>query len=442
MKFSELELIEPLLNAVKEMKYDIPSPIQEQAIPAIISGRDIFGCAKTGTGKTAAFALPILQKLYLRDESEKYPRTIKALILAPTRELAIQINETFEAMNPQVNLKSAVIFGGVRQGSQVTKINRGIDVLIATPGRLIDLYNQGLVDLKHVEYLVLDEADRMLDMGFIKDIRKILRFIPRRHQTMLFSATLPDEIKHLVSDLLNDPLKIMISSGNVTVEKINQSLYFVDKVNKAKLLIKLLENPQIYNAIVFVRTKRNVDTLCKKLIKAQITCEGIHGDKSQNARVRALNNFKNDKVRVLVASDIAARGIDIDELTHVINFDLPDQAENYVHRIGRTARAGASGEAITFCSFQEKALLKDIQKFINQDIPVVDNPYYPMKDLSIPEKKHKSKKKGETQKSRDKAKHLKQGQKKSSVRTNNIKRIVRQKEVILKEGVLKNDVFY
>ena len=392
MKFSELELIEPLLNAVKEMKYDIPSPIQEQAIPAIISGRDIFGCAKTGTGKTAAFALPILQKLYLRDESEKYPRTIKALILAPTRELAIQINETFEAMNPQVNLKSAVIFGGVRQGSQVTKINRGIDVLIATPGRLIDLYNQGLVDLKHVEYLVLDEADRMLDMGFIKDIRKILRFIPRRHQTMLFSATLPDEIKHLVSDLLNDPLKIMISSGNVTVEKINQSLYFVDKANKAKLLIKLLENPQIYNAIVFVRTKRNVDTLCKKLIKAQITCEGIHGDKSQNARVRALNNFKNDKVRVLVASDIAARGIDIDELTHVINFDLPDQAENYVHRIGRTARAGASGEAITFCSFQEKALLKDIQKFINQDIPVVDNPYYPMKDLSIPEKKHKSKK--------------------------------------------------
>lgn len=392
MKFSELELIEPLLNAVKEMKYDIPSPIQEQAIPAIISGRDIFGCAKTGTGKTAAFALPILQKLYLRDESEKYPRTIKALILAPTRELAIQINETFEAMNPQVNLKSAVIFGGVRQGSQVTKINRGIDVLIATPGRLIDLYNQGLVDLKHVEYLVLDEADRMLDMGFIKDIRKILRFIPRRHQTMLFSATLPDEIKHLVSDLLNDPLKIMISSGNVTVEKINQSLYFVDKVNKAKLLIKLLENPQIYNAIVFVRTKRNVDTLCKKLIKAQITCEGIHGDKSQNARVRALNNFKNDKVRVLVASDIAARGIDINELTHVINFDLPDQAENYVHRIGRTARAGASGEAITFCSFQEKALLKDIQKFINQDIPVVDNPYYPMKDLSIPEKKHKSKK--------------------------------------------------
>lgn len=390
MEFKELELIEPLLNAVKEMNYLEPSPIQKEAIPAILDGRDIFGCAKTGTGKTAAFALPILQKLYLRDNSEKYPRTIKALILAPTRELAIQINETFEAMRLFVNIKSAVIFGGVRQGSQVTKIERGIDVLIATPGRLIDLYNQGLLDLKHIDYLVLDEADRMLDMGFIKDIRKILKFIPRIRQTMLFSATLPDEIKHLVNDILNNPLKIMVSSGNVTVDKIKQSLYYVDKVNKTKLLIKLLENPQIYNAIVFVRTKRNVDTLCKKLNKAKITCEGIHGGKSQNARMRALNNFKDDKARILVASDIAARGIDIDNLTHVINFDLPEQAENYVHRIGRTARAGATGEAITFCSFQEKDLLKDIQKFIKQDIPVVDNLYYPMEDLSTPEKKTKS----------------------------------------------------
>lgn len=391
MKFKELELATPLLDAVNKMNYKEPSPIQEQAIPAIIAGRDIFGCAKTGTGKTAAFALPILQKLYTRDESEKYPRAIKALILAPTRELAIQIDETFQAMNSFVNLKSAVIFGGVRQGSQVTKIERGIDILVATPGRLMDLYNQGLLDLKQIEYLVLDEADRMLDMGFIKDIRKILRFIPRNRQTMLFSATLPDEIKGLVNDMLNDPVRIMVSSGNVTVEKINQSLYYVDKVNKAKLLIKLLEDPKIYNAIVFVRTKRNVDTLCKKLIKAKITCEGIHGDKSQNARVRALNNFKHNKARVLVASDIAARGIDIDELTHVINFDLPEQAENYVHRIGRTARAGASGEAITFCSFQEKDLLKDVQRFIKQEIPVIENIDYPMKDLSKPVKKGNSK---------------------------------------------------
>ena len=390
MKFSELELAAPLLDAVQAMKYESPSPIQEQAIPAIIAGRDIFGCAKTGTGKTAAFALPLLHKLYLRDESEKYPRTINALILAPTRELAIQIDETFQTINPYVNLKSTVIFGGVRQGSQVTKIKRGIDVLVATPGRLMDLYNQGLLDLKHVEYLVLDEADRMLDMGFIKDIRKIIRFIPRQRQTMLFSATLPDEIKHLVSDMLNDPIRIMVSSGNVTVEKIKQSLYYVDKVNKANLLIKLLENNDIYNAIVFVRTKRNVDTLCKKLTKAKITCEGIHGDKSQNSRVRALNNFKENKARILVASDIAARGIDIDELSHVINFDLPEQAENYVHRIGRTARAGASGEAITFCCYQEKGLLKDVQKFIKQEIPVLENTYYPMVDLSLPEKKKKS----------------------------------------------------
>lgn len=391
MKFNELELVTPLLEAVNKMNYEKPSPIQEQSIPAILEGHDIFGCAKTGTGKTAAFALPILQKLYLRNESEKYPRTIKALILAPTRELASQINETFQLMCGSVNLKSAVIFGGVRQGNQVTKIDRGIDILVATPGRLMDLQNQGLLDLKQVEYLVLDEADRMLDMGFIKDIRKILKFIPKKHQTMLFSATLPEEIKHLVNDILNDPIRIMVSSGNITVEKINQSLYFVDKVNKAKLLIKLLEDTNIYNAIVFVRTKRNVDILCKKLIKARITCEGIHGDKSQNARVRALNNFKENKVQVLVASDIAARGIDIDELSHVINFDLPEQAENYVHRIGRTARAGASGEAITFCSFQEKEMLKEIQKFIKQEIPVVDNPYYPMQDLSVSEKKNKTK---------------------------------------------------
>lgn len=393
MKFSELELIAPILEAVEEMNYQSPSPIQEKVIPSVLANRDIFGCAKTGTGKTAAFVLPILQKLYLRDESEKYPRTIKALVLAPTRELAIQIEETFQAVNPFVNLKSAVIFGGVRQGSQVTKISRGIDVLVATPGRLIDLYEQGLLDLKHVEYLVLDEADRMLDMGFIRDIRKILKFIPRKRQTMLFSATLPDEIKSLVSDMLNDPVRVMISSGNMTVDKIKQSLYYVDKENKAKLLIKLLEELNIYNAIVFVRTKRNVDTLCKKLTKAKITCEGIHGSKSQNSRMRALNNFKSGKAQILVASDIAARGIDIDVLTHVVNFDLPEQAENYVHRIGRTARAGASGEAITFCSFQEKGLLRDIQKFIKQEIPVVDNPYYPMVNCIVVEKKTKGNKK-------------------------------------------------
>lgn len=390
MKFNELQLIEPLLKAVAHLKYEEASPIQSQAIPPLLEGKDLLGCAKTGTGKTAAFALPILQKLYLREEADKYPRTIKALILAPTRELAIQINETFQSLNPYVNLKSAAIFGGVRQGQQVTAIERGIDVLIATPGRLWDLHEQGLLDLNHIEYFVLDEADRMLDMGFIRDIRKIMKLIPAKRQTMLFSATLPDEIQHLVDEILHDPIRIMISSGHMTVEKIQQSLYYVDKLNKAKLLIRLLDDPRIYNAIVFVRTKRNADTLCKKLNKAKITAEAIHGDKSQNARVRALQNFKDNKARILVATDIAARGIDIDDLTHVINFDLPEQAENYVHRIGRTARAGASGEAITFCCYQEKDLLKEVERFIHQSIPVVDNPYYPMEDLSDPVKKEKA----------------------------------------------------
>ncbi|WP_041139587.1 DEAD/DEAH box helicase [Beduini massiliensis] len=389
MKFNELQLIEPLQKAVAHLNYEEASPIQSQAIPPLLEGKDLLGCAKTGTGKTAAFALPILQKLYLREEADKYPRTIKALILAPTRELAIQINETFSSLNPYVNLKSAAIYGGVRQGQQVTAIERGIDVLIATPGRLWDLHEQGLLDLHHVEYFVLDEADRMLDMGFICDIRKIMKLIPSKRQTMLFSATLPDEIQHLVNEILHDPVRIMISSGHMTVEKIQQSLYYVDKLNKTKLLIRLLDDPRIYNAIVFVRTKRNADTLCKKLNKAKITAEAIHGDKSQNSRVRALQNFKDNKARILVATDIAARGIDIDDLTHVINFDLPEQAENYVHRIGRTARAGASGEAITFCCYQEKDLLKEVERFIHQSIPVVENPYYPMEDLSQPVKKEK-----------------------------------------------------
>ena len=387
MKFKELKLIEPLQMAIEKLNYTEATPIQEQAIPLLLEGRDLLGCAKTGTGKTAAFALPIFQKLYLRDESEKYPRTIKALILAPTRELAMQIDETFQSMNSFVNLKSTVIFGGVRQGSQVTKIERGIDVLIATPGRLSDLYKQGLLDLSHIEYFVLDEADRMLDMGFINDIRRIMKYIPKQRQTMLFSATLPKEIQHLIDEILNNPEKVMVSSGQMTVERIQQSLYYVDKANKAKLLIKLLENPQIYNAIVFVRTKRNADTLCKKLQRAGIEAEAIHGDKSQNARVRALNRFKEDKVRVLVATDIAARGIDVDHLTHVVNFDLPEQAENYVHRIGRTARAGADGTAITFCCFQEKSDLSEVEKFIGEKIPVIENPHYPMEDFSVPVKK-------------------------------------------------------
>ena len=304
----------------------------------------------------------------------------------------MQIDETFQAFRPFVNLKSTVIFGGVGQSQQVTKIDRGIDILVATPGRLKDLHKQGVLDLSHIEYFVLDEADRMLDMGFIRDIRQIIKLLPKQKQTMMFSATLPNEIKHLVDEILVNPKKVMVSSGNVTVEKINQSLYYVDKVNKAKLLLKLLEGHDIYNAIVFVRTQRNADTLCKKLNRAKITAETIHGGKSQNARVRALNNFKNDKARILVATDIAARGIDIDELTHVINFDVPHESENYVHRIGRTARAGANGSAITFCCYDEKADLKAIEKFIKQEIPVKEKPWYPMIELE-PQKPIQQKKK-------------------------------------------------
>ncbi len=387
MTFKELNLIQPLLEAVEKQGFEQPSPIQAQAIPYALEGKDILGCAKTGTGKTAAFALPILQRLYERDESEKYPRQIKALVLAPTRELALQIDETFQTFKPFVNLKSTVIFGGVKQGRQVEALTKGIDILVATPGRLIDLHNQHLLDLSQVEYLVLDEADRMLDMGFVHDIHKIIHFMPARRQTMLFSATLPDSIMDLVNELLTEPVRVMISTGHLTVENIHQSLYYVDKLNKAKMLIKMLEDPRIYNAIVFVRTKRNVDILCKKLVKAGIPSVGIHGNKSQNARVRALNDFKDGKARILVATDIAARGLDIDDLTHVFNFDLPEEAENYVHRIGRTARAGNSGEAITFCSFQEKDLLKDVEKFIKASIPEEENLYFPMEDFSPAKKK-------------------------------------------------------
>ena len=388
MKFEELKLCQPLIEALSKVGYVSPTPIQESTILPAINGQDILGCAKTGTGKTAAFALPILNMLFLKDESVKYPRLIKALILAPTRELAIQIDETFKQFNPYVNLKSAAIFGGVRQGSQVTLIQRGIDVLVATPGRLLDLHKQGLLDLTYVEMFVLDEADRMLDMGFINDIWRIVKIIPKQKQTMLFSATLPKEILHLMQKLLNNPIKVMVSDGRLTVENIKQSLYFCDKEDKSKLLLDLLEDPQIYNAIIFVRTKRNAETLCKKLSRAKITCDYIHGDKSQNARNRALNQFKQDKIRILVATDVAARGIDIDDLTHVINYDLPEQAENYVHRIGRTARKGLSGDAISFCSYEELSLLKDIEKFIRQKIPVIQNEKYVMKNKS----EHKTKK--------------------------------------------------
>lgn len=393
MTFKELEIIEPLLTALDHLNIKEPTPIQRQTIPILLKRKDLMGCAKTGTGKTLAFALPILTQLYLRDEKIKYPRTIKALILVPTRELAIQINETFQSLNTYVNLKSTAVFGGVRQGKQVLAIERGIDVLVACPGRLLDLYQQGFIDLNYLDTLVLDEADRMLDMGFIKEIYKILDIIPVHRQTMLFSATISPEIQKLTNRILNEPIFIKVTSTHITVDKINQQLYFVDKENKAKLLFHLLKMKSIEKALIFVRTKRNAETLCKKLLRANITCDCLHGSKSQNARNRALKSFKEDQIRILVATDIAARGIDIDDLKYVINFDVPEQAENYVHRIGRTARAGKSGMAITFCDNYEIKDLKAIEKYIKQKIAVQDNPWYPMaqkdKQQNVRKKKHK-----------------------------------------------------
>ena len=361
MKFNELNLVPELINGLNRQNLVETTPIQSEAIPVLLEHHDLIASAKTGTGKTLAYVLPILQQLFLRDESIKYPRTIQTLILVPTRELAIQINEVITHFREDVNLKSTAIFGGVRQGSQVLAIERGIDVLVATPGRLLDLYKQQLLDLSHCQTFVLDEADQMLDMGFIKDVEKILPLIKNRQQTLLFSATMPKEVVKLSKKMLKDPMRIQIKSKQVTVETVKQSLYYVDKLNKAKLLLK---DNSIYNAIVFVRTKKNAETLAKKLNKHQIPTEFIHGSKSQNARVRALENFKKDKARILVATDLAARGIDVDVLTHVINFDLPETPETYLHRIGRTARKQNDGEAISFCCYQEIPELKAIEKQI------------------------------------------------------------------------------
>ena len=378
MTFEELELEESLLRAVKEEGYVEPSPIQAQAIPPALEGRDVLGCAQTGTGKTAAFALPILQRLGAVIYNAKVRRPIRALILTPTRELALQIMESFQAYGKYTRLKSAVVFGGVSQNAQTEELARGVDILVATPGRLWDLMNQGYISLRDVQILVLDEADRMLDMGFIHDVKRILTKVPEDRQTLFFSATMPPDIINLVSSILKDYVRVAVTPVSSTVETIRQSIYFVDKPNKRKLLAHLLENEEITSALVFTRTKHGADRVVRELKKSQIDAMAIHGDKSQGARQSALNRFKSGGVRVLVATDIAARGIDVEDISHVINYDLPNIPETYVHRIGRTGRAGASGSAISFCDFDEKAYLKDIQKLIGQEIPVVEDNLYPM----------------------------------------------------------------
>ena len=381
MTFEDLGLCPQILAALKEEGYKHPSPIQEQAIPPALAGRDVLGCAQTGTGKTCAFAAPILQRLS-KEPSRSHP--IRALILTPTRELAIQIGESFEHYGRHLPLRCTVIFGGVGQAPQVEKLGKGVDILVATPGRLGDLYQQGFIDLKSLEIFVLDEADRMLDMGFIHDVKKILKWLPEKKQTLFFSATMPKEITDLVNSLLHNPARVAVDPVSSPVEAIRQSVYFVDRGNKTKLLAMLVDQLDVKNALVFTRTKHGANKVARDLTKAGISAAAIHGNKSQTARQQALADFKSGAIRCLVATDIAARGLDIEELSHVFNYNLPEVPETYVHRIGRTGRAGHGGTAIAFCDFSEKPLLKEIEKLIGRSIPVVEDHPYPMVDLQAP----------------------------------------------------------
>jgi len=369
MTFEQLDLISPILKALQEEGYTSPTPIQEQSIPIILKGKDLLGCAQTGTGKTAAFSIPILQKFYKTDKN----RGIKALVLTPTRELAIQINDSFTAYGRFTGLRHTVIFGGVPQKPQTDALRKGVDILIATPGRLLDLINQGFISLKTLEFFVLDEADRMLDMGFIHDIKRILPLLPKKRQSLFFSATMPPEIEKLASTILIHPEKVEVTPVSSTVDTIQQSIYFVGKKEKKDLLLYLLKNPAIESVLVFTRTKHGADKIAKLLVKEGIEAAAIHGNKSQNARQKALTSFKEHTLRVLIATDIAARGIDVDQLSHVINYELPNVPETYVHRIGRTGRAGHEGVAIAFCEPEELPYLKDIQKLIGIKIPVIAN---------------------------------------------------------------------
>ncbi len=379
MQFSDLSLIEPIQKALAEEGYTTPTPIQQQAIPILLARRDLLGCAQTGTGKTAAFAIPILQ--LLNEERQKNPgghRRIKTLILTPTRELAIQIDESFGAYGRHLNLRHAVIFGGVSQHSQVSTLRNGLDVLIATPGRLLDLMQQGHVSLRDIQFFVLDEADRMLDMGFIHDVRKVIAKLPQDRQSLFFSATMPPDVAILADTILNNPAKVEVTPASSTADTIDQALYFVGKDDKKELLAHILSDKNVKSALVFARTKHGADKVVKDLVKSGFKAEAIHGNKSQNARQRALSNFKSGETRVLVATDIAARGIDVEELSHVINYELPNIPETYVHRIGRTGRAGHDGIALSFCEQEETEYLRDIQKLIGKKVPVVtDHPFPP-----------------------------------------------------------------
>ncbi|MDQ3264991.1 MAG: DEAD/DEAH box helicase, partial [Myxococcota bacterium] len=374
MTFAELQLSDSLKRAVAAEGYTTPTPIQEQAIPHVLAGRDLLGVAQTGTGKTAAFALPTLHRL--STSSPRGPgKHVRCLVLTPTRELAAQVDESFRVYGRQLTLRSTVIFGGVGQTAQVAELRRGVDVLVATPGRLLDLCQQGLVSLKHVEVYVLDEADRMLDMGFLPDVRRITAMLPKERQTLFFSATMPPDITDLAKKILIDPVRVEVTPVSSTAERVEQHVYFVRKDDKRDLLVELLQDPAVKRTLVFTRTKHGADRVAKALIKAGIRADAIHGNKSQNARERALDGFRDGKLPVLVATDIAARGIDVEGVTHVVNFELPNVPEQYVHRIGRTGRAGAAGIALSFCDAEERPYLRDIEKTIRQAVPVREHSY-------------------------------------------------------------------
>jgi len=389
MTFENLDLIEPILRALQDEGYTTPTPIQEQSIPSLLQGRDLLGCAQTGTGKTAAFAIPILQILSNKKKAQqaegksKNVQDIKALILTPTRELAIQIEESFKAYGRHLNLKQLVIFGGVSQHAQTAALQRGVDILVATPGRLLDLMDQRFVHLHSIELFVLDEADRMLDMGFVHDVKKVIARLPKHRQSLFFSATMPSEIVGLAGTILQNPIKVEVSPVSSTADTVEQEVFIVDKIDKKSLLNHILKDNKIKRALVFTRTKHGADKVVKDLEKIGVRAAAIHGNKSQNARQKALSDFKASLIRILVATDIAARGIDVDDLTHVINYELPNVPETYVHRIGRTGRAGASGKALSFCDEEEKEFLRDIQKLIGKKVPIVSNHPYPLDNQEV-----------------------------------------------------------
>ncbi|GGF22107.1 DEAD/DEAH box helicase [Echinicola rosea] len=395
MKFKDLRIIPPILNALEDKGYDEPTSIQAQAIPHILQNRDVLGCAQTGTGKTAAFAIPIIQHIHEAPYANEPWAKIRSLIVTPTRELAIQIGENIEEYAKYTNVRHTVIFGGVKQGAQVAQLKRGVHILVATPGRLLDLIDQGHISLKAIDLFVLDEADRMLDMGFINDIKKLLKILPRKRQSLFFSATMPDNILQLSKEILDNPQKVEVTPVSSTAETIQQYIYYTNKSSKKSLLIHILEKEGMDQVLLFSRTKHGADRIVRDLKKKHIKAAAIHGDKAQNQRQRVLSDFKDNKLRVLVATDIAARGIDIDKLKYVINFDIPDTPETYIHRIGRSGRAGEEGTAISLCEPEENADVKAIEKLANKKITVISDHPFPQTDkpMTAQEKKEFNKEK-------------------------------------------------